>query len=100
MNQPYTMTVAKAADAIRQFKPTIVYPYHYGDGAKADLEELKRLIGTGRRGNPGSGLVSGKVSAFPEFRVPRLTRYGISRRIGHYTTDAVKPKPIPKGARS
>ena len=47
MNLPYTMSVEKAADAIRQFKPKIVYPYHYrsGDGTKADLEELKKLVG-------------------------------------------------------
>ena len=47
MNLPYTMSVAKAADAIREFKPKIVYPYHYrsGDKTKADLEELKRLVG-------------------------------------------------------
>ena len=47
MNLPYTMTVQKAAEAIRQFKPKIVYPYHYrgGDGKKADLEELKKLVG-------------------------------------------------------
>jgi L-ascorbate metabolism protein UlaG (beta-lactamase superfamily) len=47
MNLPYTMSVPKAAEAIRQFKPTIVYPYHYrgGDGTKADLEELKKLVG-------------------------------------------------------
>ena len=47
MNLPYTMSVAKAADAIRQFKPKIVYPYHYrsGDGTKADMEELKKLVG-------------------------------------------------------
>ena len=39
MNLPYTMSVEKAADAIRQFKPKIVYPYHYrsGDGTKADF---------------------------------------------------------------
>jgi hypothetical protein len=32
---------------IRQFKPKIVYPYHCrsGDGKKADLEELKKLVG-------------------------------------------------------
>jgi L-ascorbate metabolism protein UlaG (beta-lactamase superfamily) len=32
---------------IRQFRPKIVYPYHYrsGDGTKANLEELKRLVG-------------------------------------------------------
>jgi L-ascorbate metabolism protein UlaG (beta-lactamase superfamily) len=47
MNLPYTMSVAKAADAIRQFKPKVVYPYHYrsGDGTKADIEELKKLVG-------------------------------------------------------
>ncbi len=47
MNLPYTMSVPRAADAIRQFKPKIVYPYHYrsGDKTKADLEELKRLVG-------------------------------------------------------
>jgi L-ascorbate metabolism protein UlaG (beta-lactamase superfamily) len=49
MNLPYTMSVAKAADAIREFKPRIVYPYHYrsGDKTKADLKELKRLVGDG-----------------------------------------------------
>jgi L-ascorbate metabolism protein UlaG (beta-lactamase superfamily) len=47
MNQPYTMTIQQAAGAIRQFKPRIVYPYHYrsGDGTKADLEQLKKLVG-------------------------------------------------------
>ncbi len=47
MNLPYTMSVQQAADAIRQFKPKIVYPSHYrsGDGAKANLDELKRLVG-------------------------------------------------------
>jgi L-ascorbate metabolism protein UlaG (beta-lactamase superfamily) len=47
MNLPYTMTVAKAAEAIREFKPKIIYPYHYrsGDGTKADLNELKNLVG-------------------------------------------------------
>jgi L-ascorbate metabolism protein UlaG (beta-lactamase superfamily) len=47
MNLPYTMSVEKAADAIRQFRPKIVYPYHYrsGDGTKANFEQLKRLVG-------------------------------------------------------
>ncbi len=47
MNLPYTMSVPKAADAIRAFKPKIVYPYHYqsGDKTKADMEELKKLVG-------------------------------------------------------
>ncbi len=48
MNLPYTMSVEKAAEAIRAFKPKIVYPYHYrsGDGTKADFERLKKLVGT------------------------------------------------------
>ena len=29
MNLPYTMTVAEAADAVKAFRPKIVYPYHY-----------------------------------------------------------------------
>jgi L-ascorbate metabolism protein UlaG (beta-lactamase superfamily) len=49
MNLPYTMSVEKAADAIRQFKPKIVYPYHYRshDGTKADFGQLKKLVGEG-----------------------------------------------------
>jgi L-ascorbate metabolism protein UlaG (beta-lactamase superfamily) len=49
MNLPYTMSVEKAAEAIREFRPKIVYPYHYrsGDGTKADFQQLKRLVGEG-----------------------------------------------------
>jgi L-ascorbate metabolism protein UlaG (beta-lactamase superfamily) len=42
MNLPYTMTPQQAADAVRGFKPKIVYPYHYG---KSDLAEFARLVG-------------------------------------------------------
>jgi len=47
MNTPYTMSVEQAADAIRAFRPRLVYPYHYrnGDGTMADIELLKKLIG-------------------------------------------------------
>ncbi len=47
MNQPFTMTVPKAADAIRAFKPKIVYPYHYrtGDNTKVDVDDLKKRVG-------------------------------------------------------
>jgi L-ascorbate metabolism protein UlaG (beta-lactamase superfamily) len=47
MNLPYTMSVEKAAAAIREFKPKVVYPYHYrsGDGTKADFERLKQQLG-------------------------------------------------------
>lgn len=42
MNQPYTMTVAQAADAVADFQPTTVYPYHYRnqDGSKSDLADF------------------------------------------------------------
>jgi L-ascorbate metabolism protein UlaG (beta-lactamase superfamily) len=46
MNLPYTMTVDQAARAVREFKPKIVYPYHYRG---SDLEKFKQLVG----GDPG-----------------------------------------------
>jgi L-ascorbate metabolism protein UlaG (beta-lactamase superfamily) len=42
MNLPYTMTVEQAASAVREFKPKIVYPYHYRG---SDLEKFKQLVG-------------------------------------------------------
>ena len=42
VNLPYTMTVEQAANAIRTFKPKIVYPYH---SRGSDLEKLKKLVG-------------------------------------------------------
>jgi L-ascorbate metabolism protein UlaG (beta-lactamase superfamily) len=42
MNLPYTMTVEQAADAVRAFKPGIVYPYH---SRGSDLEKFKQLVG-------------------------------------------------------
>jgi L-ascorbate metabolism protein UlaG (beta-lactamase superfamily) len=46
MNLPYTMSVNQAADAVLDFKPKIVYPYHYrGEGEKlSDVEEFKKLV--------------------------------------------------------
>jgi L-ascorbate metabolism protein UlaG (beta-lactamase superfamily) len=45
MNLPYTMPPEEAAEAVRAFKPAIVYPYHYG---KSDLTIfLKALAGSG-----------------------------------------------------
>jgi len=42
MNLPYTMTVEQAAEAVRAFKPKIVYPYH---SRGSDLERFKALVG-------------------------------------------------------
>ena len=42
MNLPYTMTEEQAASAVREFKPKIVYPYHYRG---SDVEKFKKLVG-------------------------------------------------------
>ena len=45
MNQPYTMTVEQAADAVLEFKPKVVYPYHYrGQDGFSDVERFKELV--------------------------------------------------------
>lgn len=43
MNLPYTMTVEQAASAVRQFRPKVVYPYHYRG---SDLNKFKELVGS------------------------------------------------------
>ncbi|MCX7981826.1 MAG: MBL fold metallo-hydrolase [Syntrophales bacterium] len=40
MNLPYTMTPEMVADAVRAFRPRILYPYHYGDTNISRLVEL------------------------------------------------------------
>lgn len=42
MNLPYTMTVEQAADAVKAFRPAVVYPYHHRG---SDLEAFKSLVG-------------------------------------------------------
>ena len=45
MNLPYTMTVENAADAVMEFKPKQVYPYHYrGRPDVSDVSKFKALI--------------------------------------------------------
>jgi L-ascorbate metabolism protein UlaG (beta-lactamase superfamily) len=45
MNLPYTMDVEAAADAVLEFKPKVVFPYHYrGKGGMSDLEEFRSLV--------------------------------------------------------
>ena len=45
MNLPYTMTPTEAADAVKAFKPKIVYPYHYRG---SDVNEFANALkGTG-----------------------------------------------------
>ena len=46
MNLPYTMTPAEAADCVKAFKPSIVYPYHYrGQDTQAFADALKGTAG-------------------------------------------------------
>jgi len=45
MNLPYTMDVDQAASAVSEFKPGIVYPYHYrGSDGFSDFEKFKMLV--------------------------------------------------------
>ena len=45
MNLPYTMEVDAAADAVLEFKPKVVFPYHYrGKGGMSDLDEFRSLV--------------------------------------------------------
>jgi len=45
MNLPWTMPVNSAASAVLDFKPKIVYPFHYrGTDGLSDVDEFKRLV--------------------------------------------------------
>jgi L-ascorbate metabolism protein UlaG (beta-lactamase superfamily) len=47
MNLPYTMPVDAAADAVLDFKPKKVYPYHYrGKEGFSDVEKFKNIVNT------------------------------------------------------
>lgn len=45
MNLPYTMPVANAANAVLDFKPKQVYPYHYrGTNGLSDVSKFKSIV--------------------------------------------------------
>jgi L-ascorbate metabolism protein UlaG (beta-lactamase superfamily) len=45
MNLPYTMTVESAVDAVLEFKPKKVYPYHYrGKDGLSNVESFKNTL--------------------------------------------------------
>jgi L-ascorbate metabolism protein UlaG (beta-lactamase superfamily) len=45
MNLPYTMDINEAAQAVLDFKPRIMYPYHYrGQNGLSDTEAFKKLV--------------------------------------------------------
>ncbi|HEV3223761.1 MAG TPA: MBL fold metallo-hydrolase [Puia sp.] len=50
MNLPYTMDIKEAADAVLEFKPKIVYPYHYrGKDGLSDVNTFKSLVEAGNK---------------------------------------------------
>ena len=42
MNLPFTQTPEAAADWVKAFRPTMVYPYHYG---MSNVEQFRMLVG-------------------------------------------------------
>ncbi len=45
MNLPYTMTEDQAASAVLDFRPKMVFPYHYrGKNGFSDIERFKNLV--------------------------------------------------------
>lgn len=45
VNQPFTMTVDQAVEAVKAIRPKIFYPYHYGEvDEKTDLDRLTREL--------------------------------------------------------
>jgi L-ascorbate metabolism protein UlaG (beta-lactamase superfamily) len=47
VNLPYTQDVAAAAKWVKDFKPKMVFPYHYrnGDGATSDMAAFSTMVG-------------------------------------------------------
>ena len=46
MNLPYTMDVDAAADAVLEFQPKIIFPYHFrGKGGVSDIDRFRSLVG-------------------------------------------------------
>ena len=45
MNLPYTMDINQAASAVIEFKPKVVYPYHFrGSNGFSNVSEFKNLV--------------------------------------------------------
>lgn len=55
MNLPYTMTEVSAADAVLEFAPANIYPYHYrGTEGLSDVANFKTIV---NKGNPDINVV-------------------------------------------
>jgi len=46
MSLPSNMTVEAAASAVREFRPTLVFPYHYRQSVVFDTQRFKELVGS------------------------------------------------------
>ncbi len=46
MSLPSNMTVDAAASAVREFRPRMVFPYHYRQSIVFDIARFKQLVGT------------------------------------------------------
>ena len=45
VNQPYTMTVEQVTDVVKAMRPTIFFPYHYGNvEEKTDMKLLEKEV--------------------------------------------------------
>lgn len=45
MNLPYTMDIQEASQAVLDFKPKVVYPYHYrGQNGLSDTEAFRKMV--------------------------------------------------------
>jgi len=48
MNLPYTMDIEHAADAVMEFQPKVIYPFHFrGKGGFSDVEQFKKIVNEG-----------------------------------------------------
>lgn len=63
MNLPFTMPASAAADAVREFAPKNVYPYHYRgrDGGTQDPEEFAALVGDAAKVKMGAWYKPGEL---------------------------------------
>ncbi len=50
MNMPYTMEISQAASAVLEFRPKVVYPFHFrGSGGLSDVEAFKSAVEEGNK---------------------------------------------------
>lgn len=65
MNLPFTQTAEQAAEAVTQFRPKVVYPYHYRgrDGGTQDPEVFASLVGDAAEVRMGAWYAPGELES-------------------------------------